>query len=137
MTPATSRSVDSDRIDLVLGAIGEIKTMVSQLDGRIRTLESTTVAQGITAAQEIKAIFRKIDEHGVEINQIKIQLEERVSERKIVTDGLDKCIDVQDKRIEKIESVVALLRWVGASLGALIIALIWAILTHTITLTYH
>lgn len=132
MTPPVNRSQDA--YNMILAAISEVKTLVSGLDERVRQLERATVEQSVTAAQKLDALFRRVDEHSAQIREVENDVTCKVRERQAVTDDLDKRIVAMSLRVQDIESVTLLAKWVGAAFGGLIIALIWGILTHTITI---
>ena len=117
----------NETYDMILQAISEVKAIVSGLDERVRQLERATVEQSVTAAQRLDAAFRKIDEHTGQLRELQNDLDCRVRERQEITND-------HAKRLNEVESVSRIAKWLGVVVGGLIAALVWGILTHTITL---
>ena len=125
MTPPSNNA----NFDLVLQAISEVKTMLIGLDERVRTLEQTTITQSVTAAQKLEAAFRKLDEHSIKLDSLRIDLDYRVDERVKVTDTLD-------DRMLRVEQITSAVKWLGGMLVALAVGLLWGIFTHQITVEF-
>lgn len=132
MNPLGQRSENT--YDLILQAISEVKAIVSGLDERVRQLERATVEQSVTAAQRLDTAFRKIDEHTLQLREIENDLVCRVRDRQAVTDDLCKRLDILAQRMQNVESVARFAKWLGGAVGALVIVLVWDILTHTVTI---
>lgn len=124
MTPTAASN-----LDLVLQAIGEVKAMLTGLDERVRALEQTTITQSVTASQKLEAAFRKLDEHANQISVLRNDLDCRVAERVKVTDDLS-------TRVTKAEGITAAVKWLGGILIALIVSLLWGVVTHQIEVTF-
>ena len=125
MTPEASQR-NNDNLGLVLQAVSEIKTMLSGLDERVRQLERATIEQSVTASNKLDALFRRVDEHSAQINALQVEMGERVQERNASLTALQ-------NRVQNVEHVAAIARWLGAGLGMSILALVWAILTHQVS----
>lgn len=128
MTPPSSSNRSDEAYGMILAAITEVKTIVTSLDGRVRALEQATVEQSVTASQKLEALFRRVDEHSVQIREIENDITCRVRERQTVTDDLS-------NRVLDLEGVSKIARWLFAAVGALVLALVWGIVTHTITIS--
>ena len=126
MTPEASQR-NNDNLGLVLQAVSEIKTMLSGLDERVRQLERATIEQSVTASNKLDALFRRVDEHSAQINSLQVEMGERVQERNASLTALQ-------NRVQNVEHVAAIARWLGAGLGMSILALVWAILTHQVSI---
>jgi hypothetical protein len=132
MTPPTGSTRNDEAYALILSAITEVKTIVTSLDSRVRALEQATVEQSVTAAQKLDALFRRVDEHSAQIREVENDLTCRVRDRQVVTDDLYKRFEVMAQRVQEVEGVAKLVKWLGAAVGGLVVALVWGILTHTI-----
>jgi predicted acyltransferase (DUF342 family) len=126
MTPPSN---SNPNLELVLQAIGEVKAMLIGLDERVRTLEQTTITQSVTASQKLEAAFRKLDEHSFLLGSLRTDLDCRTSERVKVTDDLE-------RRITRAEAVTSSVKWLGGILVTLAVALLWAVLTHQVDLSF-
>lgn len=126
MTPTPSNNAN---FDLVLQAIGEVKSMLIGLDERVRTLEQTTITQSVTAAQKLEAAFRKLDEHSNKIDGISKDLDCKISERVKASDALS-------DRMLRVEQITSAVKWLGGILVALGIGLLWGIFTHQIAVIF-
>lgn len=132
MPPASTQSNNNEAYSMILAAISEVKAIVSGLDERVRQLERATVEQSVTAAQKLDALFRRVDEHSAQIREVENEVMCRVRDRQAVTDKLDERLTALSQRIQEVEGVARLSKFIGAAFGGLIIALIWGILTHTV-----
>ncbi len=132
MPPASTQSNNNEAYSMILAAISEVKAIVSGLDERVRQLERATVEQSVTAAQKLDALFRRVDEHSAQIREVENEVMCRVRDWQAVTDKLDERLTALSQRIQEVEGVARLSKFIGAAFGGLIIALIWGILTHTV-----
>lgn len=112
MTAATD-SPGIERLERMMGdGFKELKDLYSSLDQRLRTLEQQ---QGRPC--EIEAV--------------------RMSQREQEIKDLRGDLVQLQARVDWLEPWVKGLRWVAGALGVSVVALIWGILTHAISLTFH
>ncbi len=88
-----------------------------------------TITQSVTASQKLEAAFRKLDEHTTQIGGMRNNLDCRVAERVKITDELD-------KRVTRAEGITAAVKWLGGIIVALIVSLVWGVVTHQIEVTF-
>lgn len=122
-TPSTNNDAQ-----LILQAINRVEAVVTGLDGRVRALEQAMIEQTVGSSNKLDAMFRRVDEHKILIDSLGSEIDCQVKERKDVTDKLE-------RRVQSVEVVAAFAKWLGALFLTLAIVLIWAVLTHTVTLT--
>ncbi len=128
MPPASDeRKANTETLQMILAAVGEVKGLISGLDERVRQLERATIEQNANASNKIDALFRKLDEHATRLRELESEVECRVKERV-------KAIEEHDRRIQEVEGVSKIAKWLGAAVMALIIGLVWGIMTHTVSI---
>lgn len=111
LAPAEANALE--RLEKLMGeGFREIKEKIEGLDARLRTIEQTEGS--CKAVQELKLGTLEREQN---------DLKRRVVELEAV--------------IEKVMPWVSGAKWLTGALGLSIIALIWGILTHTITLAFH
>lgn len=123
MTPPTR----TDEQSMILQAINELKTILSGLDNRLRELERATVEQSAVASQKLDALFRRVDEHSNAIRGIENDLQCAIRDRQSVTDNIQ-------TRLQRVEAVTGIAKWLGMTLGLMILGLLWAIFTGQVVI---
>lgn len=107
--PGEGTRVDNERLDRIekrmAEGFDEIKGLMSGMDVRLRTIETTEAR--CQSVQEIKvaAIGKTVDEHETRL-------------------------DIVEKWIPAVKVLV----WIGGVLGVSVVGLIWGIITHTIVI---
>lgn len=113
-----------ERLEKSMGdGFRELKNMVSELDQRLRTIETTEI--GLRQVQDLR------------VSQLETRIAETFSQHEKKQAQRDSQIVGLDDRISALEPWVRGMRWLVGILGASVLMLLWGILTHTITLTMH
>lgn len=86
-----------------------MEQLITQIDTRLRTIETSAFAEVAVQKARLDAAFQKIDKHTSQL-------------------------DEQEKFITKLKPVYAVLIWLSVTVGGLIVALLWAVLTHQVVI---
>lgn len=127
MVPPTSANAINQ--ELILSAIGELKTMLSGVDARVRQLENSLITQTITATQRLDAAFVRIDDARRAAEDLRADMDCKVREREQITQALRSDLIALEKRIAKLEFINTILSAIGSLLLILIGTLVWKLIT--------
>jgi DNA repair exonuclease SbcCD ATPase subunit len=110
----------------------ELKQMIGALDQRMRTIETTENGCRQVADLRIGSLETRVNDS----ERARLQEHNRINERidKAIAER-SQLIQALTDRVEWLEPWVKGLRWVVGIVGAAIIALIWGLITGTVTMT--
>lgn len=141
--------------------MGDLKAAVSTLSERMMTVEKKDIELSTITALKLDSLGQKMDEftqslasqkndHTADMRNAnqRIKAVEDVAdaaETKIEhqrdMDALDKKIDGVNESVsgldKRVSPFVSAIRWIAITIGAMVIALLWAVFTHQVTLVFN
>jgi len=90
-------------------AFARLEALMGQIDQRLRALETSALSDIAVQKSKLEAAWAKIDKH-------------------------ESALTEHEKFISKLKVIYAAIIWLSVTLGALIIGLLWTILTHQVEL---
>jgi hypothetical protein len=121
----TSQQVLIERLSNLQADMTDIKGSIACFSGNLERLERLYLVEHEKLVGKVDAAFRRIDEQGARSDANTRRIED-------ITNQLIKL----EKSIQPLVFSNKILAWIGVTLGGSVIALIWMVITHQVTLVF-